>query len=760
MHCKGSTLKHKRLKIKRQVMIEEKELNKIFDILKTGIQEIQRKNTGELSFAELYRIVYTMVLYKHGEKLYAGLKEAITEHLTNKVMEDILNSLNTNFLKVLTLAWDDHQTAMVIIRNIFMYMDQVYVQQNRLDDVHNLGLIIFRDQVFLHSCIRDQLRLTLLDMVAHERKGNVVDRADIKKACQMLMTLGMNDRSVYQKEFEDPFIDMSREFYQLESQNLLSENNASVYIKQADARIIEEIERVFHCFDKSTREPLLELLKQELIFKHMKPIVEMEGSGLVTMLKDGKTEDIACMYKLFKHAPDGLETMCATMSLYMRELGKALVCDAKEGKSPVDFIQDLLDLKIQFDRFLNESFNSDRLFRKTINSNFEYFFNLNSHCPEYLSLFIHDKIKKRAKGWTEKEVDSVLEKALILLMFLQDKDVFERYYRMHLARRLLSSKYMSNSCEKKMIYRLEIECDFHFICKLEGMLEDMNITNATMEEFRQEVQTTSHAGIDLTVRLLTTVYWPTHSANPKCNIPPVPWQAFDAFRQFYLTKHCDRKLTLQNHMGWADLNATFYETLKKEDGSDVGSTQGAGSKTRTHILQVSTLQMSILMLFNSRETYSYVDIQEETGIPERELVRALQSLASGKLSQRVLTMESKSQEVENNSVFTVNDQFSSKQHRVKIQRVDSQHGELEQERKETKQQVDDDRKHRTEAAIVRIMKFNKRMQHDVLVTEVTQLLQAHFLPSPVMIEKQTEGLIERQYLAREPEDNKVYIYIA
>lgn len=61
------------------------------------------------------------------------------------------------------------------------------------------------------------------------------------------------------------------------------------------------------------------------------------------------------------------------------------------------------------------------------------------------------------------------------------------------------------------------------------------------------------------------------------------------------------------------------------------------------------------------------EIQQETDIPERELVRALQSLACGKPTQRVLTKEPKSKEIENGHVFTVNDQFTSKLHRVKIQ---------------------------------------------------------------------------------------------
>lgn len=59
----------------------------------------------------------------------------------------MLKSLHNNFLQTLNQAWNDHQTSMVMIRDILMYMDRVYVQQNEVDNVYNLGLIIFRDQV-------------------------------------------------------------------------------------------------------------------------------------------------------------------------------------------------------------------------------------------------------------------------------------------------------------------------------------------------------------------------------------------------------------------------------------------------------------------------------------------------------------------------------------------------------------------------------------------------------------------------------------
>ncbi|KAI5092909.1 cullin-3 [Silurus meridionalis] len=808
---KGGPKKDTKMRIRAFPMtMDERYVNNIWELLKNAIQEIQRKNNSGLSFEELYRNAYTMVLHKHGEKLYTGLREVVTEHLINKVREDVLNSLNNNFLQTLNQAWNDHQTAMVMIRDILMYMDRVYVQQNNVENVYNLGLIIFRDQVIRYGCIRDHLRQTLLDMIARERKGEVVDRGAIRNACQMLMILGLEGRSVYEEDFETPFLEISAEFFQMESQKFLAENSASVYIKKVEARINEEIERVIHCLDKTTEEPIVKVVERELISKHMKTIVEMENSGLVHMLKNGKTEDLACMYKLFSRVPNGLKTMCECMSLYLREQGKALVSEEGEGKNPVDYIlikmifaylvaegkdqtdtnmknglhkschcktlqalqtlsksdayKGLLDLKTRFDRFLQESFSNDRLFKQTIAGDFEYFLNLNSRSPEYLSLFIDDKLKKGVKGLTEQEVESILDKAMVLFRFMQEKDVFERYYKQHLARRLLTNKSVSDDSEKNMISKLKTECGCQFTSKLEGMFRDMTISNTTMDEFRQHLQSTgvTLGGVDLIVRVLTTGYWPTQSATPKCNIPHSPRHAFEVFRRFYLAKHSGRQLTLQHHMGSADLNATFYGPVKKEDGSElgVGGAQVTGSNTRKHILQVSTFQMTILMLFNNREKCTFEEIQQETDIPERELVRALQSLACGKPTQRVLTKEPKSKEIENGHIFTVNDQFTSKLHRVKIQTVAAKQGESDPERKETRQKVDDDRKHEIEAAIVRIMKSRKKMQHNVLVAEVTQQLRARFLPSPVVIKKRIEGLIEREYLARTPEDRKVYTYVA
>ena len=314
------------------------------------------------------------------------------------------------------------------------------------------------------------------------------------------------------------------------------------------------------------------------------------------------------------------------------------------------------------------------------------------------------------------------------------------------------------------------------------MFKDMSLSNSMMDEFKSHINQTNKnmMGVDLFCRVLTTGFWPTQNVLPKCNLPGNARLAFDTFKRFYLSKHSGRQLTLQPSLGSADLNATFFgRPIKSEPGADVemdtgtdsASTSGAvksepvvstsssaSLQTRKHILQVSTYQMVVLMLFSTKDKWSFEEIKQETDIPEKDLTRAIQSLAMAKQTQRILIKEPKSKEIAASDTFVVNDGFTSKFIRVKINTVSTK-GESDPERQETRFKVDDDRKHEIEAAIVRVMKARKKMQHNLLVTEVTNQLKSRFLPSPVVIKKRIESLIKREHLVRNTNDSEIYTYV-
>lgn len=61
-----------------------------------------------------------------------------------------------------------------------MYMDRTYVTQNRKIAIYDHGLIIFRDTIARHALVKDRLRNLLLQAVANERAGQLVERLLIK----------------------------------------------------------------------------------------------------------------------------------------------------------------------------------------------------------------------------------------------------------------------------------------------------------------------------------------------------------------------------------------------------------------------------------------------------------------------------------------------------------------------------------------------------------------------------------------------------
>lgn len=675
-----------------------------------------------------------MVLYKFGEKLYTGLVTTMTSHL-KEISQSIESAQGEIFLEELNRKWVDHNKALQMIRDILMYMDRTFIPSNHKTPVHELGLNLWRDVVIHSSKTQARLLDTLLELVLRERNGEVINRGLMRNIIKMLMDLGL---PVYQQDFEKHFLDVSANFYCRESQKFIESCDCGDYLKKAERRLNEEMERVSHYLDPRSESKITNVVEKEMIESHMHTLVHMENSGLVSMLVDDKYEDLQRMYNLFRRVSDGLTIVKDVMTSFVRDTGKQLIMDPERLRDPVDFVQRLLDLKDKYDRVITMSFNNDKTFQNALNSSFEYFINLNARSPEFISLFVDDKLRRGLKGVGEEDVEILLDKVMMLFRYLQEKDVFEKYYKQHLAKRLLSGKTISDDAERSLIVKLKTECGYQFTSKLEGMFTDMKTSHDTMQGFYANLGTELGDGPMLSVQVLTTGSWPTQPS-PPCNLPVEILGVCDKFRTYYLGTHNGRRLSWQTNMGTADLKATF----------------GKGQK---HELNVSTYQMCVLMLFNSAERLTCKEIEQATAIPMSDLRRCLQSLACVK-GKNVLRKEPMSKDIAEDDAFFFNDKFTSKFFKVKIGTVVAQR-ESEPENLETRQRVEEDRKPQIEAAIVRIMKSRRTLDHNNIVAEVTKQLQSRFLPNPVVIKKRIESLIEREFLERDKVDRKLYRYLA
>ncbi|KAJ0692919.1 putative cullin protein, neddylation [Helianthus annuus] len=719
---------------KHKVVVDPKYADKTWRLLEHAIDEIYNQNASGLSFEELYRCAYNMVLHKYGEKLYTGLVSTMTSHLVT-MSRCIENAHGETFLDELNNKWTDHNKALQMIRDILMYMDRSYVPGSHKTPVHALGLNLWRDNVIHLTGIQTRLQNSLLQLIHKERTGHVINHGMMRNIIKMLSDLGP---SVYQVDFERPFLEASGDFYRIESREFIEICDCGDYLRKAERRLNEEIDRVERYLSPRSEVKITNVVEKEMIANHLTRLVHMEDSGLVNMIIDDKYEDLTRMYKLFQRVPNGLSTIREVMTSHSRETGMQLVTDPEKLKDPVDFVQCLLNKKDKYDKIISSAFNNDKSFVNALNSSFEFFINRSARSPEFISLFVDDKLRKGLKGVGEEDVEVVLDKVMMMFRYLHEKDVFEKYYKQHLAKRLLSGKDVSDDAERSLVLKLKTECGYQFTSKLEGMFTDMKTSQDTNDGFYANHGADLGDGPSLAVQVLTTGSWPTQPI-ATCNLPTELTSLCDKFRSYYLGTHSGRRLSWQTNMGTADIKANF----------------GTGQK---HELTVSTYQMCVLMLFNNNDQLTYKELEQATEISSLDLKRCLQSMACVK-GKNVLKKEPMSKDVGEDDVFSVNEKFTSKFFKVRIGTVVAQK-ETEPEKHETRQRVEEDRKPQIEAAIVRIMKARRVLDHNNVIAEVIKQLQSRFLANPSEIKKRIESLIERDFLERDGSDRKLYQYLA
>jgi cullin 3 len=338
---------------------------------------------------------------------------------------------------------------------------------------------------------------------------------------------------------------------------------------------------------------------------------------------------------------------------------------------------------------------------------------------------------------SENEVDQIIDLIIGLFRYIKDKDVFERYYKQHLAKRLLQGKNVDEDLEKSVLSKLKTECGSQFTSKLEGMFNDIKISQDLNEIFCTLPNST---GLTLNVNVLTTTNWPIASYEHKCTYPSHLLQNMEKFQTFYLSRYSGRRLTWMSNLGNADIKAYLPKGTKE--------------------INMSTFAMIVLLsCFNemNNDEISYESIKITTGIHESDLKRTLQSLSVAKY--RILTKSPQGKEIRPDDTFKINEEFTAPQYKFKLLTI-SASAESDGERKETMTKVDEDRKHQIEAVIVRIMKSRKTMDHNQLVAEVLKQTSVRFQADPAIVKRRIEGLIEREYLERDKEDRKMYHYLA
>ncbi|CAK0907050.1 unnamed protein product [Prorocentrum cordatum] len=272
------------------------------------------------------------------------------------------------------------------------------------------------------------------------------------------------------------------------------------------------------------------------------------------------------------------------------------------------------------------------------------------------------------------------------------------------------------------------------------MLRDVDLSLGLRSAFasRPAVQTAiADAGVELDVSVLASGLWPAPPRSPDVVYPQAVARLQELFATFYAQQHTGRSLSWAPSLGQCVLRAAYQGDLRKDR------------------FVVSHLQAIVLLLFNGADTLSCQQIARATGIPAADLQRTLQSLALHK-TVKLLSKDSKVRDVLDGDLFTFNSRFSHKLFRITVPQIFAK--DQAEEEQDVEHRVLKDRLHEIDAAVVRVMKAQKRLTHQQLLSEVFKAIG--FPATPSDVKQRIESLIERDYLERDAGSGAAYNYLA
>ncbi|TVY34074.1 Cullin, partial [Lachnellula occidentalis] len=689
-----------------------------------------------------------------GEDLYQNLIQYLTSYLKNLVK---LSRTHTDeaLLSFYIREWDRYTTAAKYINHLFRYLNRHWVKREmdegkkNIYDVYTLHLVQWRQTLF--SEVNEKVMDAVLKMIEKQRLGETIEHGQIKSIVGSFVSLGLDDSDstkstldVYRFHFEKPFLEATKAFYQAESKQFVAENSIVEYMKKAEARLDEEEERVEMYLHSDVTLSLKKTLHGALISDHS-TILRDEFQIL---LNNDRVDDMERMYKLLARIPDGLDPLRARFETHVRKAGLDAVSKVAveaDKLEPKVYIDALLEIHTQYQGLVKKAFQDEPEFTRSLDNACREFVNRNPVCksgsnksPELLAKYADAVLRKGTNGAEESDLENTLNQIMTVFKYIEDKDVFQKFYSRMLARRLIHTTSSSDDAETSMISKLKEQCGYEYTNKLQRMFQDMQISkdlNTGYKEFEGKLVEPGDARpVDASYSILGTGFWPLNAPQTDFTPPAEIAKAYERFQTFYGQKHSGRKLTWLWQFCKGEIKANFCKNQKTP-----------------YTFQVSTYQMAILLLFNESSTNSYDDIVKATQLQGEVLDPALGIFVKAK----IFNMTPEGDKPGPGKVFSLNTDFKSKKIRMNLNIAVK--SEQKQEVEDTHKTIEEDRKLLMQSAIVRIMKARKKMKHAVLVSECINQIRTRFLPKIPDIKKCIDILLEKEYLERLDDDELGYL---
>ena len=413
--------------------------------------------------------------------LYQNVKNTTAE-LLKPVAQALLLLPDEELLSVLNRTWTDQKLCIIMIKDILLYMNKNYVPKQKLKPVEQMQTSQFKHHVVLHTGIKPKLIARLLAEIRAERDGQVIERSQVSAAVQMLIEVGVHSRKIYETEFEAVLLQETADYYRLESNQLITDSSCAGYLQKANQRIREEYLRISNYLAPSTEKALIATVLDEYVSDaHTANLLSMESSGIVHMVRNAKINELSLCYSVLKKRQPAFDLLRRALADYVVAEGTKLVAD--QTLKTEEFVARLITLREQIVEIYLKSMQKDPLVDLSIKMAFEKIVNIDHRTAKALVVYLDEMFKGEFKTLGEAELMERLDRVVQIFRYLEDKDVFEGYYKNAFSKRLLESRQLNEDAERALLLKLKEECGFNFTQRLEVMFKDIKMSEELTRDF-------------------------------------------------------------------------------------------------------------------------------------------------------------------------------------------------------------------------------------------------------------------------------------
>ncbi|KRX26082.1 Cullin-1, partial [Trichinella nelsoni] len=641
--------------------------------------------------------------------------------------------------------WENYRFSSKIVNGLCAYLNRHWIRRindegnDTIVEIYQLALRIWKSVFF--EILSDSLTKALLKAVECLRHGEmcnmdlvsgVVNSFVELSSCGKQSNRSLEDDTVdqslmiYKKYFEEPFLMQTKAFYTIESETFIRENTFSEYMKRVETRMQEENKLCTVYLNKVTLKPLSNLLVDIFVEQRL----DVFHTEFKKLLKTEKTEDLKRMYDLCLRVDNGLVEIKKSLGAHILSHGKSALENIGEFAitDPKTYVTAILEVYEKFHNLVTDAFRGDYGFVTALDKACSKFINDNqitkkancsSKSPELLARYCDVLLKKSPKNPEEAEVESLLNKVMVVFKFIEDKDIFQKFYIRLFAKRLVNQLSASEDTEASMISKLKEACGFEYTSKLQRMFTDIAVSKSITDRFHEYEAKCKIEGVQTNVMVLSSGAWP-FQASFNFNIPAPLEKSKQAFMNYYSETYTGRKLSWLFNCSRVEMAAHCYD--------------------RNYTLLTSAYQAAVLEQFNYSPKCMLLQLFEATNIRLDLLQQVIWQLIKfkilgAKIGDNVIDVKDTNDDGEDalgfDSVIFLGD-FRSRKVRVDLTKV-SLKAEISQEHETVEKNVDEDRRLLIQACIVRTMKMRKALNHNQLISEVISQLSSRFTPRIQMI---------------------------